>query len=349
MRAFRVPVMAAAGFLELVGLRLRRKRQRCRVPGASDSAIGAAAVCARAVSRRRLATVLRCKTRPGGIAFILAGLLISFAGCGDGDDVATSTDANTARSQAATSARGENPDSVTKIGGDRSLYVRCTGAGSPTVVMEGGDEDTSDSYSFAEASIAEVTRACVYDRANLGRSGPDPGPRGLPELVGDVERLLQAAQIPGPYVLVGTSGGGYITAGYAYSHPRQIAGMVFVEVPAPFRNPPRDVVEATGPDNPANVEKRDYLQVEKDAWNARRRIGDIPVTIISDDPSEETIEAATHPSERRRLRRNVADQKGWLVLSPRARQIVVHTGHAVEEADPELVIDAILDVVKASR
>ena len=106
--------------------------------------------------------------------------------------------------------------------------------------MEGGDEDTSDSYSFAEASIAEVTRACVYDRANLGRSGPDPGPRGLPELVGDLERLLQAAQIPGPYVLVGTSGGGYITAGYAYAHPRQVAGMVFVEVPAPFRNPPRD-------------------------------------------------------------------------------------------------------------
>ena len=161
--------------------------------------------------------------------------------------------------------------------------------------MEGGDEDTSDSYSFAEASIAEVTRACVYDRANLGRSGPDPGPRGLPELVGDLERLLQATQIPGPYVLVGTSGGGYITAGYAYAHPRQVAGIVFVEVPAPFRNPPRDIVEATDPDNPVNVEKRDYLQVEKDAWNARRRIGDIPMTIITDDPSEETIKAASTP------------------------------------------------------
>ena len=48
----------------------------------------------------------------------------------------------------------------------------------------------------------------------------------------------------GPYVLVGTSGGGYITAGYAYAHPRQVAGMVFVDVPAPFRNPPREVVEA---------------------------------------------------------------------------------------------------------
>jgi pimeloyl-ACP methyl ester carboxylesterase len=275
--------------------------------------------------------------------------VLALGGCGDDDDVATSSKTNTARSQAATSAGGENPDGVIKIGGDRGLYVRCTGTGSPTVVMEGGDEDTSDSYSFAEASIAEVTRACVYDRANLGQSDPDPGPRGLPELVGDFQRLLQAAQIRGPYVLVGTSGGGYISAGYAYAHARQVAGMVFVEVPAPFRNPPRDIVEETDPDNPANVEKRDYLQVEKDAWDARRLIGNIPMTIITDDPSEEEIKAAIHPSERRGMRRNVADQKGWLVLSPRARQIVVHTGHAVEEADPDLVIDAILDVVKASR
>ena len=49
------------------------------------------------------------------------------------------------------------------------------------------------------------------------------------------------------------------------------------------------------------------------------------------------------------MRRNVSDQKGWLVLSPRAKQIVVHTGHAVEEDDPQLVIDAILDVAKAAR
>jgi hypothetical protein len=40
---------------------------------------------------------------------------------------------------------------------------------------------------------------------------------------------------------------------------------------------------------------------------------------------------------------------GGFGLSPQARQLVVHTGHAVEEADPDLVTDAILDVVKASR
>ena len=41
--------------------------------------------------------------------------------------------------------------------------------------MEGGDGDTSDSYAFAEPAVSKVTRACVYDRANLGQAIPLPG------------------------------------------------------------------------------------------------------------------------------------------------------------------------------
>ena len=273
---------------------------------------------------------------------VVAGALIMGCGGSDGDD------ANAASPSVEASA-SLNPDGVTKIGRGRGLYVRCTGTGSPTVVMEGGDEDTSDSYAFAEPAVAKATRTCVYDRANLGRSDPTPGPRGLRQLVGDLQRLLKAARIPGPYVLVGTSGGGYITAGYAFAHPRQIAGLVFVDTAAPFRNPPREIVEATDPDNPENVERRDYLQVEKDAWAARRRIGDIPVTIIAVKFSAAAIAESPFPSERRAMRHNVRRQRGWLALSPRAKLVVARTGHAVEEDDPELVINAVLDVVRAAR
>lgn len=277
------------------------------------------------------------------IAVAASGLLL--AGCGGG---ASGADSSLSGSSTR-AAPGGDLDRVVSIDGKRGLYVRCTGSGSPTVLMEGGDEDTSDSYAYAEPSISEFARTCVYDRANLGRSDPAAGPRGLSDLVGDLEALLQAAKIPGPYVLVGTSGGGYISAGYAYEHPDEVAGIVFVEVPGPFRNPPRVIVEETDPNNPSNIERRDYLQVEKDAWAARKRIGDIPITIISNEYSTAEINASPFPSEARGMRRNVSDQKGWLVLSPRAKQMVVHTGHAVEEADPQLVIDAILDVAKAGR
>lgn len=194
-----------------------------------------------------------------------------------------------------------------------------------------------------------MTRTCVYDRANLGQSDPREGPLGLEEYVTDMEALLEKAKISGPYVLVGTSGGGYISAGYAVKHPDQVAGMLFVEVPPPFENPPKEIVEFTNPSNPENVEKRDYLQMEKDAWAAKKEIGDIPVMVISNRYSKTEIAAAEFPEEKQGMRNNVDAQKGWLVLSPRAKQVVVTTGHAVEEEDPQLVIDQILAVVKEAR
>ncbi len=287
--------------------------------------------------------------RATSIVSLVVAFALALGGCGsDDDEPIASTTTSTSSTPEVDSTSGEL-DEVVQIDDGRGLYVRCTGSGSPTVVMEGGDLDTSDSYFFAEAAIAEETRVCVYDRANLGQSDPAPGPRGLEELVGDFEGLLESTPIPGPYVLVGTSGGGYISAGYAVEHPDEVAGMVFVEVPAPFKNPPAPIVKETDPGHPGNLEKRDYLQVEKDAWAAREEIGDIPVTVISNRYSDAEIAGAAFPSEARGMRANVEEQKGWLVLSPRAEQVVVTTGHAVEEEDPQLVIDAILEVVEAAR
>jgi pimeloyl-ACP methyl ester carboxylesterase len=277
----------------------------------------------------------------GSVVGACLALAVVLSGCGGGDDASTVQ---------TTAVSSDAPiDRVVNVEGERGLYLRCSGTGSPTVLMEGGDEDTSDSYAFAESRLAAVTRTCVYDRANLGRSDAAPGPRGFTDLVEDLDRLLLKADVPEPYVLVGTSGGGYIVAGYAVAHPTQIAGIAFIEVPTPFIDPPAPIVEETKWNHPSNVERRDYLQVEQDAWAARKEVGDIPITIVSNAYSEGEIAAATFPSERRGMRTNVQDQRGWLILSPRAKQTIVHTGHAVEEADPELVINVILDVIKAAK
>jgi Serine aminopeptidase, S33 len=272
-------------------------------------------------------------TRRAPVALLLVAALAG-AGCGGDDDAASPEPA--AAQQAPRSL-----DRVVDIGDGRGLYVKCAGRGSPTVVMEAGDVDTGDTYSQLASELAGTTRACYYDRANLGRSSPAPGPRGMPEFVGDLERLLAAARIPGPYVLVGSSGGGYIVAGYALRNPEKTAGLVMFDTFAPDPNPPRQVVAETDPDHPGNVEKRDYLAMENDAWDARRRIGDIPVKIVTVDYGS----ATTYPAERR----NLKDQRGWLVLSPQAEQVVVDTGHDVLYDDPELAADLVRDTVEAAR
>ncbi len=182
--------------------------------------------------------------RPTRTPAFLAALVLSvpLGGCSDRSS-SSEPEANPSAVRSSTAAESaRSGDGLVEIGDGRQLFVRCTGTGSPTVIMEGGDGDTSDSFAFAEAAVAGVTRTCVYDRANLGNSDPDPGPRGLDELVGDLESLIRAAAIPGPYVLVGVSGGGYIVAGYAARHPEQVAGMVLVEVTAPWPDPPKELL-----------------------------------------------------------------------------------------------------------
>ena len=104
----------------------------------------------------------------------IATFAVLLLGCGGDEDTGSAPTVPASTTTAASSL-----DRVIQIDGERGLYVRCTGSGSPTLVMEGGDGDTSDSYAFAEPTLAKVTRTCVYDRANLGRSDPAPAPRGF--------------------------------------------------------------------------------------------------------------------------------------------------------------------------
>ena len=65
------------------------------------------------------------------------------------------------------------------------------------------------------------------------------------------------------------------------------------------------------------------------------------MTVISNDYGDfyEIEEART----------NVKGQRGWLELSPLAKQVVVTTGHDVPENEPDLTVHEILRVLDAAR
>ena len=88
----------------------------------------------------------------------------------------------------------------------RGLHILCKGdTKGPTVVFEAGlrQYPANATYGKAQAAIALFARVCTYDRAGLGWSEPDPRPRVYPAMVLDLHRLLAAARLEGPYVLVG--------------------------------------------------------------------------------------------------------------------------------------------------
>jgi pimeloyl-ACP methyl ester carboxylesterase len=111
----------------------------------------------------------------------------------------------------------------------RSLNLYCLGSGAPTVILEAGIGGFAFDWRTVHAQIAGHTRVCAYDRAGLGASPPGPHPRDTRSEVADLEALLPAAGLRGPYVLVGHSMGGYNVRLFASRHLRDVAGIVLVD------------------------------------------------------------------------------------------------------------------------
>src|SRR6266704_5244487 len=115
------------------------------------------------------------------------------------------------------------------VGGHR-LYVHCTGSGSPTVVLVSGLAETSVYWGgWIAPAVAQNTTVCVYDRAGQGCSDPPVSPQDGVAVATDLHTLLDHAQIPGPYVLVGHSTGGAYARIFAARYPDQVAGMVMLD------------------------------------------------------------------------------------------------------------------------
>src|SRR3954453_5287158 len=114
------------------------------------------------------------------------------------------------------------------IGGGRQLYIRCTGSGGPTVILEPGLGESAGAMArWIAPTVARTTTVCVYDRAGHGRS--DAAPPAGADAARDLHVLLQRAHVPGPYVLAGHSLGGMFALSYAHRHPAQVGGIVLLD------------------------------------------------------------------------------------------------------------------------
>ncbi len=111
----------------------------------------------------------------------------------------------------------------------RRLNLYCVGQGSPTVVFDAGLGGNSAVWDLVQPAVALKTRACAYDRAGLGFSDPATRSSTSANIVDDLQRLLTAAGIKPPYILVGHSYGGMNMRLYADDYPAEVAGMVLVD------------------------------------------------------------------------------------------------------------------------
>ncbi|HWE45246.1 MAG TPA: alpha/beta hydrolase [Caulobacteraceae bacterium] len=139
-----------------------------------------------------------------------------------------------------------HPQTLATLPDGRHLNFFCEGEGSPTVLVSPGWHIPDIGWRTLQAEMAKTTRVCIVNRAGYGFSDPGPMPRDTAAEVKDMHDGLQAARIPGPYVLVGHSLGGFDIRLFAYEHPEETAGLLLLDPPTEHifqhtRTPDEDV------------------------------------------------------------------------------------------------------------
>jgi len=115
------------------------------------------------------------------------------------------------------------------------LHLVAMGDAGPSVILDAGIGASSLSWSLVQPLVSRFARVYAYDRAGYGWSEPpqlEDGPRITSRMAAELRRLLRAADVPGPYILVGHSFGGYVARMYAEHWPVEVAGLVMLDSPS---------------------------------------------------------------------------------------------------------------------
>lgn len=120
------------------------------------------------------------------------------------------------------------PGRLVTVDGAR-MHLDCRGTGRPLLLLEAGLTSGTSSWMRVHDALARTTEVCAYDRVGIGWSDPSDAPRTPAAVAVRLHRLVGAAGLDGPYVLLGMSAGGVFVREYHARFPQQVIGMVLVD------------------------------------------------------------------------------------------------------------------------
>jgi pimeloyl-ACP methyl ester carboxylesterase len=205
-----------------------------------------------------------------------------------------------------------------------------------------------------QPTVAKTTRVCTYDRPNTGSNGstPVPQPHSIQQDVDDVVKLIAAAHLPTPLVVVAHSYGGLTADLLARTHPELVSGLVFVDPTSEFLprlgRPEQDVefnraarAPMPEPDGEGFLVVDAYTRIK-----VAPPLPKVPTVVLSSDKLPPPADLGPHDYTKFQIH-----QANSLLAETMATEnvIVPGSGHDIMLYAPQVVADKIIAVVDKVR
>ncbi|CAL1610545.1 unnamed protein product [Knipowitschia caucasica] len=129
---------------------------------------------------------------------------------------------------------------IVDIGLGQTMHLLCKGNGIPVVILDAPTGMSSDVWFHIHKDLSSLTKVCAYDRMGLGfskhliQNGTTEtertwGVSTAGRMVDDLHRLLQAAEISKPFILVGSEIGALNARFYSHIHDVQVSDLVMID------------------------------------------------------------------------------------------------------------------------
>jgi len=120
------------------------------------------------------------------------------------------------------------------VGGFK-LYLECYQNDKPQLILEQGFGRWGSDGVWLDniKQLKDEFSVCLYDRSGLGKSEKGPVPFTVNDMAERLHRLLDAADVKGPYYFAGGSYASYVVNAYHNLYPQEVLGAVFID-PPPF-------------------------------------------------------------------------------------------------------------------
>jgi pimeloyl-ACP methyl ester carboxylesterase len=242
------------------------------------------------------------------------------------------------------------------------IHIKETGKGKPTVIIEAGLGSGYDAYDTLQTALSPHAKVVSYDRPGLGESGKSPNPRTLPNYVNELRLLLEKEDIDPPYILVGHSLGGLIVRYFAHKYPNDVAGLVLIDcIPEGWfsylmSTHSKEEIEALN--KAIDPELNNSKGVTQDEWREFQNNCELIKGVrLSKHIPVRVITAIQYGEAQKALGYHPEDMQIWAQMqansmsnSTNAKQIITDkSGHSVQETEPELIIDSIMELVGLYR